>query len=416
MITKDMLRQVVAQQKDRPAPPHMVRREVLDHVLESFRDNRILILTGIRRSGKSVLLRQVMEEKSGWCYVNFEDERFIEFRAQDFEMLNEVLVEVYGTPSLYLFDEVQNIQQFEVFVRRLQDEGKKVVLTGSNASLLSRELGTRLTGRYKTFEVYPFSFREFLRFNKVEPGKAYTTTERVRLIKLFSLYLAGGGLPEFLQTGDREYVRTLYENVLYRDIIARYGIRRQRILRELAQMLATSVGSLFTYNALKIALGLSNAITVKEYLAALQNSYLFFELPRFDRSVRRQLAAPKKVYTIDSAIAQTAGLNVSENRGPLLENIVFLELKRQGREFFYSTGKNECDFVVKEGTRIREAIQVCYTLNDHNRRREFAGLEEAMQAYGLRSGLLLTMEQEEDLQRLGKKVVVMPVWKWLLKQ
>ena len=233
-MIKEILRQIVHQQKDEGfSIEGTVEREILEEILKWFKDNRVLILTGIRRSGKSTLLRQLMHKKNGCCYVNFEDERFIDFKAQDFEQLNEVLIEIYDNPKIYFFDEVQNIEKFETFVRRLQDQGKKVVITGSNASLLSKEFATRLTGRYKPFEVYPFSFKEYLIFKKVKLGKEwfYIIEKKVKLAKLFNEYLSGGGLPEYLKNKDNEYLRTVYENILYKDIIARYSIKKQRIIK-----------------------------------------------------------------------------------------------------------------------------------------------------------------------------------------
>src|SRR3989338_4956514 len=150
MINKETLHQVVIKQKQSLNPEQQtVQRDMLTEVLKWMKDPRVLILTGIRRCGKSTLLMQIMARSSKWCYLNFEDERLLDFKAADFEILNEVLTEAYGAPNIYFFDEIQNVGKFETFVRRLQDEGKKVVITGSNASLLSKEFGTRLTGRYK---------------------------------------------------------------------------------------------------------------------------------------------------------------------------------------------------------------------------------------------------------------------------
>lgn len=417
MITKEILRQIVFQQKnDISRVEETIKREILDEILGWFRDNRIIILTGIRRCGKSTILKQIIQSKTSYCYVNFEDERFIDFRAQDFEELNEILIEVYNNPQIYFFDEIQNIDKFETFVRRLQDNGRKIVITGSNASLLSKELGTRLTGRYRSFEIYPFSFREYLRFRKAEPEKNwfYVAEKKVRLIKLFEEYLSNGGMPEYLKNKDKEYIRTIYENILYRDIIARYSIRRQRIIKELVSILATNVSSRFTYNSLKKDLGLSNSITVKEYISYLSNSYLFFELQKFDFSVKKQLNAPKKIYLIDSVFNQIASLNFSMNKGRLLENLVFIELKRRGKEIYYYSNKNECDFIIKEDIKIGGAIQVCYTMNESNREREISGLTEAMDKFGLKEGLVLTYEQDDEIRIKGKRIKVMPVWKWMM--
>ena len=418
MIDKDILRQLVKRQKKALFPKgEFVKRDLLDGILNWFKDNRVIILTGIRRCGKSTLLKEIMQNMYNWCYVDFEDERFLDFRAQDFEVLNEVLIEVYGNVNIYFFDEVQNIEKFETFVRRLQDEGKKIVITGSNASLLSKEFGTRLTGRYKPFEVYPFSFREFLKFKKarVEKDDFYIAEKKVGLAKLFEEYLLSGGLPEYLKNKDKEYVRTVYENILYKDVIARYAIRRQKVIKELINILATNISSQFTYNSLKRALGLGNSITVKEYISYLNNSYLFFELLKFSYSIRQQLNSPRKIYLVDSAFNQVCGINFSQNKGKILENAVFVELKRRNKEAYYYSNKNECDFIIKGGTRITEAIQVCYVLDDASREREINGLLEAMDKFKLKEGIILTREQTEEITRDGKKIQIMPVFRWLVE-
>lgn len=351
-----------------------------------------------------------------YCYVNFEDERFLDFKAQEFEQLNEVLIELYGKVEVYFFDEVQNIAKFEAFVRRLQDQGKKVVLTGSNASLLSSEMGTKLTGRYKSYEVYPFSLKEFLRFIKEMPEKEsmYDTEKKVNVLKRVEEYYQRGGFPEYLKNNDKEYLKTVYENIVYRDIIARYAIRKQKIMKELINILATNVSSLFTYNTLRTSLGLSNAITVKEYIEYLQNAYLFFELLKFEVSVRKQLAAPKKIYLIDPALHQIAGITLSPNKGRVLENIVFIELRRRNKEVYYHADKNECDFVIKEGVKIVEAIQVCYELNAENREREIAGLFDALERFHLPTGTIVTHEQNEEIRYKGRKIRIVPAVTWLL--
>lgn len=419
MISRELLRHLVIQQKNQiEKGGDFVRRSILDRVLDAFSDNRVLILSGIRRCGKSTLLKQIMQTRTRYCYVNFEDERLLMFRAEDFELLNEVLIEVYGIPDIYFFDEIQNIDRFEVFVRRLQDNGKKVLLTGSNASLLSREFGSRLTGRYKLFEVFPFSFAEFLRFRgiRIKKDSLYIPEERVRLITAFREYTAKGGMPEYLNNQDIEYIKTLYDNIIYRDIIARYSVRRQRLVRELVGMLASSVSLPFTYNSLKKSLGLKNAITVKEYIGYLSGAYLFFELLRFDYSVKKQLNSPRKIYIIDTAFGILSGFSFSPNTGRLLENIVFIELLRRGSEVYYFSGAGECDFILKRGRKITGAIQVCHELNDDTMDREIGGLLEASAAFGLKEGVILTGDREETRELGDVTIVIKPVWKWLLEE
>src|SRR3989344_6553775 len=218
MINTEDLRRIILKQKEEIEKlDGTIRRDILDEILSWFKDNRVIIITGIRRCGKSTILKEIIKSKQNYCYVNFEDERFLDFQAQNFEELNEILIEIYNNPKIYLFDEIQNIDKFETFVRRLQDEGKKVIITGSNASLLSKEFGTRLTGRYKPFEIYPFSFSEYLRFKKIDLTKdwSYKAQKRVEIKKAFNEYLELGGFPEYLKTKDKEYIRDVFENILY---------------------------------------------------------------------------------------------------------------------------------------------------------------------------------------------------------
>ena len=418
MATKEILRQVVIKQKNElQLQKETVRRELLDNILGFFDDERIIILTGVRRCGKSTLLKQIMQNRSGWCYVNFEDERLLDFKAEDFELLNEVLMESYGHSKIYFFDEIQNVDKFETFVRRLQDEGKKVIITGSNASLLSKEFGTRLTGRYKSFEVYPFSFTEFLTFKKtiVEKEDFYILEKKIIFQNLFEEYLASGGFPEFLKNQDEDYLRTLYENILYRDIITRYSIKKEKLMKELVNILATNATCKFTYNSLKKTLGIGNAITVKEYISYMSNSYLFFELLKFSHSLRQQLNSPRKIYLVDQAFNKVCGLNFTPNKGRNLENAVFIELKRKNKELYYYSNKTECDFLVKDGNRITNAIQVCYTLDETNREREINGLVDAMESLKIKDGAILTFEQTEEIEIKDKKIKILPAYRWMIE-
>lgn len=423
MVDYNIIRNALNKQKDRLFNKKpLVSRKILKEISSLLTDKRIIIISGMRRVGKSTLLTEIMTLLSStnktYCYVNFEDECFLGFEAKDFEKLNEILIEIYGSSDFYFFDEIQNINNFESFVRRLQDDGKKIFLTGSNSSLLSKEFGTKLTGRYKMFELYPFSFEEFLLKNNYNLDKEikFKTEEKAEIKSYFSSYMDLGGIPEYLENKDIDYIKTIYDNILYRDIISRYNIKSQKVLKELVNILSTNISSPYTYNSIKKTLNLSNAITVKEYISHLSNSYLFFEVLRFNYSVKKQLNYPRKIYIIDPAFFNIIGITFKTNFGRIFENIVFIELKRRKYDIFYFQEKHECDFIIKQDNKILQVIQACYQLTKENKEREIAGLAGAMREFKLKEGLILTYEQEEELIVEGKKIIIKPIWKWLLEK
>ncbi len=351
-----------------------------------------------------------------FIFINFDDERLYKFKAENFEILNETAIRVYGASDNYFFDEIQNVKGFEVFVRRLQDEGKKVVITGSNASLLSVELGSRLTGRYRLYELYPFSFSEYLRYIKyqIEKESFYITEKKVELTNLFSNWLDSGGLPEYLNYKDDEYVKTLFDNIIYRDIVVRFGIRKVHQLQDVIHLLVSNISLPITYNSMRKAGGLSNADTVREYIEYLKNSWMFFELHRYFHSVKQQLRHPKKIYIIDNAFNRLVGFNTSGNLGRRLENVVFLELRRLSSEIFYYNNDGECDFVIKMPDNSINLYQVCYSVTNENKDRELRGMYSAMQFFNTSNAYILTNSQEETLTYKSFEIKTIPVWKWML--
>lgn len=395
----------------------LIERDCMAQAREALlSDNRVLIVTGMRRVGKSTLVRQLLNTVETFCYFNFEDEKLLDFSVDQFGELEEVLIEVYGASKYYFFDEIQNIPQFEVAIRRLQDGGKKIVLTGSNSSMLSMEFGDRLTGRYKQIELFPFSFAEYLRFQDVvvQPKDFHLAEPRVLLKNQCQQWLESGGLPEYLHFNDPDYVRTLFDNILYRDILTRYGIKRHREFRELIQLLATNLALPVTFSSLQKSIGLSNSETVKQYMGYLSNSYMFFELYQYHPSIKKQLNSPRKVYLNDVAFHNLVGFTISQNSGRKLENAVYLHLRRHSAGLFSFQGKGECDFVAFDHQRRPAAIQVCHELHPGNEKREMDGLLEAMQAIHLEQGTIVTLDQERLLTRGSHQVSVIPVWKWLL--
>lgn len=373
----------------------------------------IVVITGIRRCGKSTLLRQLSARYDDFLYINFDDDRLMDFTVADFPSLMLVFEKtVPGVKTLFV-DEIQNVSGWERFIRRIHDEGYKVFLTGSNANLLSQELGTRLTGRYTAITLFPFSFKEVLQFRSISTGRI-TARSRAAILAEFDRYLAGGGFPDYLKSEDPEYLKRIYDDILYRDIISRFGIREVKGFRQLAHYLVSNTANPATYNALKNTLGFKSVVSVRDYVGFLEQAYLIIEIFRHDFSKKKQYVSDKKLYCIDTGLRNAVAFRFSDDKGRLLENLVLIELLRRNKSVFFFKNPKECDFVIEERGKITRAIQVCYDLTRENRDRELAGLRGAMQVHGLDEGLILTYLQEEILTGDGSTIRVMPAWKWLI--
>jgi len=382
-------------------------------------DSEVVVLSGVRRCGKSTLLHEIrsIQNESDY-FFNFDDERVLKFTVNDFQILTELFIEHFGTQNTYYFDEIQNIEGWERYIRRLRDYGSKVYITGSNASMLSRELGTHLTGRYVRKELFPFSFKEFLRFKGVDhPETGLLSTNEKSLIKgHFNVYFESGGFPAYLKSGNKEYLKSLYESILYRDVMVRNNLTNEKELLELVYYFSSNVGKLMSYNSLAKVVGVKNASTISNYVAFLQDSYLIFMVNKYDVSLKKQMQNAKKGYLIDLGLLRTLAFHHTEDNGRLLENLVFLELKRRGKEIYYHNQKKECDFVIKEKTKIVEAIQVSWSIEDEfTYKRELAGLLDAVNTNGLKEGLILTESMDREIEVEGVRVRVKPVWKWMLE-
>ena len=419
MYMKDLLKQIILEQQEilHAQNKRYVQRYIADEWLQT---SEILIISGIRRCGKSVLMQQIRDrlvEKD--FFFNFDDERLANFKLDDFQKLQECFVELFGEQHTYYFDEIQNIEGWERFVRRLYNAGNKIVITGSNARMLSRELGTHLTGRYIQVEIYPFSFQEYLAMNEipVNAKTLYTTTGRATMVKSFVKYMECGGFPKFLQDGSVSYLTSLYESIIYRDILTRNGLTNEKEMLELMFYLASNATKRVTYSSLGKVVGIQHPDTIKNYLEYIQQTYLIFQLFRYDPSVKKQMMSPKKIYFVDNAIIKRIGFNATENNGVFLENLVFIELKRRGLDVYYYADKKECDFIVRKGLHISDAYQVTLKMDSpQTREREIAGVREAMQAYSLSKGYIRTFEGKETINfDDGTIVEVVPVWEWILQ-
>lgn len=417
-MNKEEIKRIIVSQHESLKSLDIVERDIFQDFRKEAKSPFINVVSGIRRCGKSTLVRHVRMRNSEKDYfINFDDNRLIKFTVDDFERLYEAFHELFDHEKTCYFDEIQNIPGWEKFVRRLYDEGNKIFITGSNAQMLSREMGTHLTGRSIKTELFPFSFTEFLRLNGIskENNTFYSDLKRAAIKRAFEGFAREGGFPEFLETHNINYLQNIYENILYKDVIVRHKIRNEKTLAELSHYLISNIAREFSYTSLKNSLGLSNAITVKEYISYLETSYLLFSINKFDFSIKKQLTNPKKVYAIDVALADSVSFAFSENTGRKLENIVFLQLKRMGYEIYYHRRKYECDFLLRKKGRITVAVQVSMDLSvAKTREREINGLMEAMEEHKLENGFIISFDDEENLQIKGKTIVVIPVWKWLL--
>jgi uncharacterized protein len=361
--------------------------------------DHVTIITGIRRCGKSTLMHQLMEGLDGeFAYFNFEDPRVFGFDVDDFVKLENV----FGDQQYYFFDEIQNIENWELFIRKLHDQGKTVCITGSNASLLSKELGTRLTGRHVQKELFPFDYSEFCTF--LDLDKNNDSVDR---------YLKLGGFPSYLKTDQLVILQQLFRDILYRDIIVRYGVRNAKIIEGIALYLISNVGKEFSLTGIRKTFDVGSTNSVSDYVAWFEDSYLLFTLPRFSWSLKSVAINPKKVYTIDTGFAQANSLSFSDDKGRLFENAVYLKLRREGKELYYFREKGECDFVVKEQNRITALIQACYELHPDNLQRELNGLKEAMDFFGIDHGTIVTRNQTDEFLLDGKKISVVKADRWL---
>ncbi|MCK5583408.1 MAG: ATP-binding protein [Elusimicrobiales bacterium] len=416
-MEKTILKEIVMDQKNKKMPVDFVRRDI-ELKVKKDKGDHIVIISGIRRCGKSTLLNSIRQEKKESDYfLDFDDERLIDFSVNDFQLLYEVFLELFGEQKVFYFDEIQNISGWERFIRRLHDNGNKVYITGSNASMLSRELGTHLTGRFIEICLYPFSFTEFLKFKKFEYNHNLhlNTQEKIKLKRMFNEYLRLGGFPSYIKTEDNDYLKSLYESIIYRDIIVRYKLPQEKPLKEVVHYCASNIAKEISFNSMKDIAGIKSSTSIKEYFEYLENSFFVFLLNRFDYSLKKQIYFNKKVCFCDMAMANNIGFHFSEDFGRVLENIVFLQLQRQGKEIYFHKSKVECDFLVKEKNRIIMAIQVSRSLkNKETRDREIFGLIDAIKQYKLKSGLILTEDEEGDIKEGGYNIKIMPVWKWLL--
>ncbi len=423
---KEIFKKILVENWEREIPP-LVERPYPTRLTDD-----VLAVIGPRRVGKTYFMYQIIKNllqnhhREEIIFIDFEDNRLAGLKTEELDDLFVAYHELSDKEPKYIFlDEVQAVEHWSKFVRRLHNTKKyKLVVSGSSSKLLSREIATELRGRYKSLFIAPFAFAEFLNLK----GYAYSpqvehSEQKGKLLRLFQEYLSYGGYPEVIREKDltekKSKVKSYYETIFYKDLVERYKITNYEVLEALINYLlnnSTAVFSITKFERLLKEKDLNvSKKTISSFLRHLEEAFFVFAVEEFSYSYKKRLMRPKKTYLLDNALITFLSIQFSPDWGKLLENLVLGQLWKESPGVYFFKGKNECDFVIKERNQIVRAIQVCYELNDKNKEREIKGLLEALDYFKLKKGLILTNDQESSQKARGKEIEILPVWKWLLK-
>jgi len=353
-----------------------------------------------------------------FAYLNFDDGRLL--GISDYDDLLKAIRQVYGERKTILFDEIQNLHNWELFLNRLHRKGFNLVITGSNSRLLSRELAIHLTGRNIQFQIFPFSVLEFLRVRNFAIDETLELKERQGMILNFlNEYPNKGGYPEVLikNIDPKSYITTLFESILFKDIVKRYNVRYAKKLYDLGIYLMTNHSNDFSYTRLTKALEFKSVHTVENYTEYLNEAFLIFNTERFSHKVKEQLKSPKKVYAYDTGMINAIKFKTAPDTGRLIENLTAIELLRRGKEFYYYRTKDgkEVDFAVKEGLKISQLIQVCYDVDHYTtKQRATSALVKATREILCDDLIVLTWYYEARETSIDREIHYLPLWKWLI--
>lgn len=397
MLLQNTLIEVLRDQRPPVAAGPEIARSVTRR-LPTRNTQHALVLTGVRRCGKSVLQAQLLRTHPGALYINVEDTRLYGMGPEDFPALQEVIQELAAKQAVFL-DEIQELPEWQRLVRSLLDRGHPLCVTGSNASLLGREIGAKLTGRHQSFEIFPFSYSEYLTYTAGERNAATLTA-----------YLDHGGFPGYLRGRDPQILQQLLRDIVERDIAQRHHLREARHVMNLILFLLANTGQPLSFQRLTKSLAIPTVAQTSRYIEFLQDAYLLFAVPKFSSSFKQRVVAPNKYYAIDNALRRVNSPSLTADVGHRLENAVFLALRQRGLKPCYAGQKDswECDFVTDD-----YAIQVCANLTPFNRERELEGVRQGCALPGKRRGLIVTLDQRDALSLDGGSVEVIPAWEWL---
>ncbi|BDC18651.1 ATP-binding protein [Acidianus sp. HS-5] len=398
------IKQVLIDQKSRLErkfeKEKIIERDVPD-LKKYISQPNVLAILGVRRSGKSTLAEMILRGEN-FGYVNFDDDRLANVKVEDLHNIEKAIYELFGDVNYFLFDEIQNVPGWELFVNRLREDGKKIIITGSNSKLLSGELVTALTGRHINFTLFPFSFHEYLKFKGVKLeriGNVYSSRSEAQIKRELENYIKVGGFPEVLKISE-DFIFSIFSDIVYKDIVERLKIKRIELFKAFAVSVIKYYANEISLSRLSKTLKLSNN-TVEEWFNGLINAYVILTSERFTDKPREGLVSPKKVYVVDPGFISSIALDSSKGR--IMENLVALHLARMGERLFYLKGRDyEVDFVTNN-----KAIQVTYASGkDEINKREIEGLKKIES----KEKVVITWDYEDEIN----KIKFIPIWKFLL--
>lgn len=411
-----------------------MRLQYLTQLQKLRNSKQVMVITGARRSGKSYIMRQFAKQliseginEKNILFINFEDSRFYGLNTELLQKIYETYLESLNPcgPVYIFLDEIQEIDKWEKWVRTMHELKKaELVISGSSAHLLSQELSTLLTGRHLDLTVFPLSFKEFIAFNGIElKDDLDIVNKRIEIKRLLAEYFEYGSFPEVALTGNKKQILlTYFDDLLNKDLIRRYKIRKTGKIKELMIYYLSNISTSCTYNSLEKQILLSKD-TIEKFSGYLESTYLIFSLNRFSFKLKEQEKSPRKIYAIDSGLSNQIGFKFSPNTGRTAENLVFVELLRQKSlipemELFYfkNERQKEVDFVIKEHFKVKSLIQVCWNIEDYKtKKREIDGLVAGLQTFNLKEGLVITDDYENEEYYKEFKIRYIPLYKWLLK-
>jgi predicted AAA+ superfamily ATPase len=410
---------ILNQRKERDellSRPYLTRR--INQDTEMLLDSHLIkLITGPRRVGKSTQALLMLRDRN-FAYLNFDSQQLL--NAWDANLVMRMLDDVYPGYKYLLLDEVQNLDAWDLWVSELYRQGKNLVITGSNAKMLSSEMATALTGKYLKVEMLPFSLEEFFDWNKLDL-RILNPEQQADASALMDDYMRNGGYPEVVASRQltRTYLDTLFDSIVWKDVAKRHNVRNVTDLNDLALYLVSNFCNPLSASELTDELGFSSVNTTKKYMDYLHEPYLFYYLPRYNNKLKLMKKAPRKVYVVDNGFVAAKAFSLSDNLGRLLENQVFVELLRRGydpdKTMFYYRSRNdkEVDFVLRKGTHIDQLVQVCYDMSSPNtEKREVDSLTECAEELNCSNLVIVTNKEKRTIEKVGYRIDVVPVQKW----